>query len=106
MVGLSFWMNDSKVDAPTMSPAIAKTVLGLPLTGSRRPLTAPAMEAAPAVALYGSSRRRPWKSLDASTWTVSRPGGEGLTGALMPTISGLWSEDRKGVVPSNRLATL
>ena len=49
IVGLSFWMNDSNVEAPTRSPAMAKTVLGF--VRVRSSLTAPAIAAAPAGAL-------------------------------------------------------
>ena len=64
-------MNDSKVEAPMMSPAIAKTVSGL---ASFNAWTASAIEAAPAAELPGSSSSRPWKSLEARICTVSTAG--------------------------------
>ena len=73
-VGLSCWMNDSKVDAPIRSPAAANTVFGL---AARSCLTAPERIAAPAVTplvvppVPSSLIRRPWKSLVARTWMVT-----------------------------------
>ena len=93
MVGSSFWMNDSNVEAPTRSPAAAKSV---PVVLLRSSLTAPAIDAAPAAALPGSSTRRPWKSLVARICTVSTTGSGMLTPVSMPMISGLWSELRNG----------
>ena len=84
------WMNDSNVEAPIRSPAAAKTVFGVRL--ARSCSTAPASTAAPASAPVGLSAIRPWKSLMPRIWTVSvacRP-------RSIPTISGLWSEERYG----------
>ncbi len=50
MVGLSFAMNDSNVEAPMRSPAAAKTVFGF---AARSCLTAPASTAAPASVAAG-----------------------------------------------------
>ena len=50
IVGLSFWMNDSNVEAPIRSPAAANTVSGF---WPRSCLTAPASTAAPAVGRRG-----------------------------------------------------
>ena len=50
MVGLSFWMKDSNVEAPMRSPAAANTVLGF---SARNCFTAPGSTAAPASVLVG-----------------------------------------------------
>ena len=94
MVGLSLAMKDSNVDAPIRSPAAAKTRSS---SSARRVLTAPASEAAPAAALPGSSRIRPWKSLVARTWTVSTSASGTIPPELIPMISGLWSELRNAL---------
>ena len=65
MVGLSCWMNDSKVEAPIRSPAAANTVFGY---CARSWSTAPPSTAAPAS--MPLAPMRPWKSLMPSTWMV------------------------------------
>ena len=68
IVGLSFWMNDSNVDAPIRSPAAANIVLGLT---PRSCLTAPASTAAPDPPVVVSFWMRPWKSLVARIWMLT-----------------------------------
>ena len=69
MVGSSFWMNDSKVEAPIRSPAALNTVEGF---SARSCLTAPESTAAPASAPLASSR--PWKSLIPRIWISEHVG--------------------------------
>ena len=73
MVGLSRWMNDSKVEAPIRSPAAAKIVLGLVDSSC---VTAPANWAAPA-SWHRWRAERPWKSLVAEDLDVDRSGVRG-----------------------------
>jgi hypothetical protein len=82
-------MNDANVEAPIKSPAAANTVLGLL---PRSCLTAPARTAAPAVGAVVSFSSRPWKSLVPRIW-MSLVVGSAVS---IPTISGLWSEERNG----------
>ena len=96
IVGLSFWMNDSNVEAPIRSPAAANTVLGF---SARSSFTAPAIAPAPAAAESGSFAIRPWKSFVPRIWMSVVPDA---SGALIPMTSGLWSEAENGTVPSNR----
>ena len=76
IVGLSFWMNDSNVEAPIRSPAATNAVSGL---AARSCLTAPASTAAPAVGAVVSFTIRPWKSLVPRIW-MSRVAGSGVGG--------------------------
>ena len=72
MVGLSWAMNDSKVDAPIRSPAAAKTVLGLP---SRSWSTAPAITAAPPSAPVGVAVDPAVEVVGGENLDVDRGGG-------------------------------
>ncbi len=102
MVGLSFWMKDSNVEAPMRSPAAANTVLGF---SARNCFTAPESTAAPA-SLLVLLRMRPWKSFVPRICTSTGAVGSIGAGVLMPTISGLWSEAPNGTVPSKKSVTL